>query len=108
MPQKIILQVEPFDVWGIDFIGPFIPSFGNLYIFVVVDYVTKWVEAITSLTKDHKVLRKLLQHNIFPRFYVPRILISDGNFHFAKKQLEDLLAKYGVRHKGCLFYYPQT
>ena len=41
MPLTNILEVEVFDVWGIDFMGPFPPSFGNLYILVAVDYVSK-------------------------------------------------------------------
>ena len=32
--------------------GPFLPSFGNQYILLVVDYVSKWVEAITCLRND--------------------------------------------------------
>ena len=32
MSQKGILEVEIFDVWGIDFMGPFPLSFGNNYI----------------------------------------------------------------------------
>ncbi|KAG7578973.1 Retrotransposon gag domain [Arabidopsis thaliana x Arabidopsis arenosa] len=57
MPQNPILEVEVFDVWGIDFMGPFNPaSYGNKYILVAVDYVSKWVEAIASPTNDHKVL----------------------------------------------------
>ena len=39
MPQRFILECEVFDVWAIDFMGPFPPSFGNKYILVVVDYV---------------------------------------------------------------------
>ncbi|CAM8920122.1 unnamed protein product [Rhodiola kirilowii] len=42
MPQQGILEVEIFDVWGIDYVGPFPPSFGNQYILVAVDYVSKW------------------------------------------------------------------
>jgi len=38
MPQSEILEVEPFDVWGIGFMGPFPPSHNNLYILIVVDY----------------------------------------------------------------------
>jgi len=49
MPQNSILEVEIFDVWGIDFMGPFPSSYGNKYILVAVDYVSKWVEAIASL-----------------------------------------------------------
>lgn len=46
MPRNAMLEVELFDVWGIDFIGPFPSSFCKNYILVAVDYVSKWVEAI--------------------------------------------------------------
>ena len=45
MPMNPILIVDLFYVWGIDFMGPFLMSFGNSYILVGVDYVAKWVEA---------------------------------------------------------------
>ena len=47
MPLQSILVVQQFDVWGIDFMGPFPASFGNIYILLAVDYVSKWVEATT-------------------------------------------------------------
>ncbi|KAL6348488.1 hypothetical protein AAG906_008942 [Vitis piasezkii] len=50
MPMNPILIVDLFDVWGIDFMGPFPMSFGNSYILVGVDYVSKWVEAIPVIT----------------------------------------------------------
>lgn len=34
-----ILEVELFDVWGINFMGPFPPSFNNMYILLAVDCV---------------------------------------------------------------------
>ena len=37
------LVVEPFDVWGFDYMGPFPSSNGYTHILVPVDYVTKWV-----------------------------------------------------------------
>ena len=46
MPLNSILVVDLFDVWGIDFMGPFPSSLGYLYILVRVDYVSKWVEAV--------------------------------------------------------------
>ena len=52
IPLTNILEVEVFYVWGIDFMGPFPPSFGNLYILVAVDYVSKWVEAATLPIND--------------------------------------------------------
>jgi hypothetical protein len=43
---KYNLQIDIFDVWGIDFMGPFTNSNGYEHILVMVDYVSKWVEAI--------------------------------------------------------------
>ncbi|XP_021719618.1 uncharacterized protein LOC110687293 [Chenopodium quinoa] len=99
MPQTRILEVEIFDVWGIDYIGPFPSSNGICYILVAVDYVSKWVEAIASPTNDVKLVIKLFKKTIFPRFGVPRAIISDGGSHFHERQLDNLLKKCGVYHR---------
>ena len=65
MPLKGILEIEIFDVWGIDFMGPFPTSLGYKYILVMVDYVSKWVEAMPTLTNDARVVKKMLQTVIF-------------------------------------------
>ena len=52
MPLQGIVVVHIFYVWGIDFMGPFPPSFGNLYILLAVDYVPKWMEAIACPIND--------------------------------------------------------
>ncbi|CAN6700797.1 unnamed protein product [Malus baccata var. baccata] len=80
MPQNPILSVEIFDVWGIDFMGPFPSSHGFLYILLAVDYVSKWVEAEATRTNDSKVVADFVKSNIFDRFGMPRVLISDGGF----------------------------
>ncbi|RVW90224.1 Pol polyprotein [Vitis vinifera] len=108
MPMNPILIVDLFDVWGIDFMGPFPMSFGNSYILVGVDYVSKWVEAIPCKHNDHRVVLKFLKENIFSRFGVPKAIISDGGTHFCNKPFETLLAKYGVKHKVATPYHPQT
>ncbi|RVW25148.1 Retrovirus-related Pol polyprotein from transposon 17.6 [Vitis vinifera] len=108
MPLNPILIVDIFDVWGIDFMGPFPMSFGHSYILVGVDYVSKWVEAIPCRSNDHKVVLKFLKDNIFARFGVPKAIISDGGTHFSNKPFETLLAKYGVKHKVATPYHPQT
>ncbi|XP_070038315.1 uncharacterized protein [Nicotiana tomentosiformis] len=46
MPLTTILEIDIFDLWGIDFMGPFVSSCGNTYILIVVDYVSKWVEVV--------------------------------------------------------------
>ena len=56
MPQQSMIFCEIFDVWGIDFMGPFPSSSGHIYILLVVDYVSKWVEAKATKTNDSKVV----------------------------------------------------
>ena len=52
LPLTSIVAVEPFDIWGIDFMGPFPKSKGKEYILVAIDYVTKWVEAEALTNND--------------------------------------------------------
>ncbi|GKA09985.1 reverse transcriptase domain-containing protein [Tanacetum coccineum] len=78
MPQNAIQVCEIFDVWGIDFMGPFPSSHGNKYILVAVDYLSKWVEAKALPTNDARVV-------------------------FAK-----VMSKYGVTHRLATAYHPQT
>ena len=68
MPLQGILVVQIFYLWGIDFIGPFPPSFGNQYILLVVDYVSKWVEAIACPKNDANTVVGFIQKNILSRF----------------------------------------
>ena len=82
MPLQSILEVEIFNVWGIDFMGPFPPFEGKEYIHEAVDYVSKWFEAIPTRTNDHRVVNKFIFSNIFSRFGCPRAIISDGGSHF--------------------------
>ncbi|XP_024953606.1 uncharacterized protein LOC112497966 [Citrus sinensis] len=108
MPLTNILEVEVFYVWGIDFIGPFPPSFGNLYILVAVDYVSKWVEAVALPTNDAKAVVAFLQKNIFSRFGTPRAIISNEGTYFCNKVFAAAMVKYGVRHKVATTYHPQS
>ncbi|CAN6555178.1 unnamed protein product [Malus baccata var. baccata] len=96
MPQQSILVIELFEVWGIDFMGPFPSSHGNLYILVAVDYVSKWVEAIASPTCKSSVV------------LVPRAIISDEGTHFLNCTMAAFCAKYHIYHRIATPYHPQT
>ena len=66
--------------------GPFPPSDGKVYILVVVDYVSKWVEVIPPRTNDHWEVLRIVTRCIFARA---------------------LLKKYGVYHRIITPYQPQ-
>ncbi|KAL4333294.1 hypothetical protein GQ457_07G008150 [Hibiscus cannabinus] len=107
-PLQNILEVELFDVWGIDFMGPFPSSFGNLYILLAVDYVSKWVEAVATTHNDAKTLQRFIKKNIFTRFGTPRVIISDEGRHFDNRSIAAALRKLGINHKLSTAYHPQT
>ncbi|XP_014524415.1 serine/threonine-protein kinase D6PKL1-like [Vigna radiata var. radiata] len=73
-----------------------------------MDYVSKWVKVAACQKNDANIIIKFLKRNIFSRFRVPRILISDGGSHYCNSQLEKLLKHYEVRHKVASAYHPQT
>ena len=50
--------METFNYWGIDFVGPLPSLYGNEYILVAVDYVSKWVEAVAAQKNDAKTIIK--------------------------------------------------
>ena len=67
MPLNYNLQVELFDVWGIDYMGPFVRSQGCEYILVAVDYISKWVEVMPCRAADAKHARKMFHEIICGR-----------------------------------------
>ncbi|GJQ98625.1 reverse transcriptase domain-containing protein [Tanacetum coccineum] len=107
MPQNSIQVCEIFDIWGIDFMGPFPSSRGNKYILVAVDYLSKWVEAKALPTNDARVVCKFLK-SLFARFGAPRAIISDRGTHFCNDQFAKVMQKYGVTHRLSTAYHPQT
>nr|GEU66486.1 reverse transcriptase domain-containing protein [Tanacetum cinerariifolium] len=103
--ETIICEI--FDVWGIDFMGPFPNSKGNKYILVAVDYLSKWVEAKALPTNDARVVVKFLK-SLFSRFGSPKAIISDRGTHLCKDQFSIVMSKYKVTHRLSTVYHPQT
>jgi hypothetical protein len=96
MPLTTKLQVELFDVWGIDYMGPFSKSRQCEYILVVADYVSKWVEALPCRVADSNHAKRMFLETIFPRFGVPRMVISDGGPHFIDRKFRCFLSYHGI------------
>ena len=87
---------------------PFPSSFGNIYILLAVDYVSKWVEATACPINDATTVDGLIQRNILSRFGAPRTIISDEGSHFANKVFAILMSRYGIKHMIGLAYHPQS
>ena len=75
---------------------------------MVVDYVSKWVEALPYKAADSSNATKMFKDVIFPRFGTPRLVISDGGSHFINKRFRHFLTNMMIRHNVAMPYHPQT
>lgn len=73
LPLKPVIIEEPFQQWGLDFIGPIHPhsSAGHTHILVATDYFTKWVEAAPVRQTTSEVVCDFIKQNILVRYGVP-------------------------------------
>jgi hypothetical protein len=108
MPLTSNLQIYIFDVWGIDFMGPFPNSENCEYIMVAIDYVSKWVEALSCWAAHAMHSKNMFHEVIFLMYGIPRIVISDGGSHFIDRTFQKALSEVGVDHRIAIPYHPQT
>jgi transposase InsO family protein len=88
--------------------GLFQKSHDSEYIPITIDYVSKWVEALSCRATDAKHARKMFHEVICPRFRTPRMVISDGGSHFIDKTFRTFLKELGTKHNITTPYHPQT
>ncbi|CAM8908573.1 unnamed protein product [Rhodiola kirilowii] len=108
MPQMPIIVDEIFDIWGIDFMRPFPSAYNLQYILVAIDYVSKWVQAKATKHDDGKMVVDFLRTNIFCRYGVPKVVISDQGSHFCNHSVASVFKHFGVNHRVSTAYHPQT
>ena len=100
--------VQPWDNLCIDLTGPFPRSrSGNTHLLVVTDQLTKWVELFPLREATARAVAKVLVGEIFPRFGVPRNLISDNGRQFVARVVKWVCRLFGVKQNFTSFYHPQ-
>ena len=111
MPHQPVLPLEPFQKWGLDYVGPFQPPVmrtDNRYVIVATDSCTKWVEAKALRDNTAASTTKFLYEYIWCRYGDPIELVSDQGGHFLGQVVESLTTFYAVGHKQSTPYYPQA
>lgn len=109
MPLQLVIEIEPFDKWGLDFICPIRPSRKHhQHILVCTDYCTKWVEVKTMMKATAKNVAIFLYEEMFTRYDVPRELVSDRGTPFVNQIVNELTKEYQIRHRKSTPYYPKA
>lgn len=108
-PLQPIVVVGPFAKWGIDFMTCSPTSTGGHgYIIVVVDYFTKWAEAMPTLDNTGETTALFFSNHVVTRFGVPQAIVTDHGSHFRNHMMVELAAKLGLSHDSSTPYYPQA
>nr|XP_058943740.1 uncharacterized protein K02A2.6-like [Pocillopora verrucosa]XP_058954777.1 uncharacterized protein K02A2.6-like [Pocillopora verrucosa] len=89
---------------ALDLVGPF-P--GEIYIMTVVDYRSKWPEAIVLKRITSESIVTALA-DIFARFGNPKVLITDNGRQFVAEEFQDFMKANGIQHRRVSPYFPQA
>jgi transposase InsO family protein len=83
-------------------------SNGHKYIIVIVDYFTKWVEAMPTFNNTVDTATRFFFNHIISHFGVPLQLVSDHGKHFENEIFVELSSRLGFSHEFASPYYPQS
>ena len=98
-----------FERWGIDVVGPLIPTEqGNRYIIVAMEYFTRWPEARTTKTANLIDTATFIYEEIICRFEAPKVIQSDQGTHFVNKVIKELTKRFQVKYSLSSPYHPQS
>jgi hypothetical protein len=96
-PMFLVITVGPFTKWGIDYTTCNPPlARGHCYIILVIDYFTKWVEAMPMFKDDGETATLFLFNQIIERFDVPREIVTDHGSHFQNQMMTKLTPNLGL------------
>lgn len=109
LPLKQVVIDEPFQQWGLDFIGTLNPSSSarNTHVLTTTYYFTKWVESIPVKSTSSKVVCNFIKENILIRFGIPRKIVTDNASKFSSAEMIDLFYGYRISLAHSSDYYPQ-
>eukprot|EP00253_Pinus_taeda_P022155 PITA_22155 len=109
MPLQPQVTFEPFDKWGMDFIGPILgPSKQKQYNIVCTDYPIKWTKTKEIKAAIEEKVAEFLRENVFYKSGYPRELVNDQGNQFTSNMIEDLLIQYKIKHRTSTPYHPQA
>eukprot|EP00253_Pinus_taeda_P011946 PITA_11946 len=108
-PLQPVVVVGPFAKWYIYFMtcNP-TSARGHGYIIFVIDYFTKWAEAMPTLNNSGETTALFFFNHVVSRFGVPHAIVTNHGSHFHNHMMIELVSKLGRSHDSSTSYYPQA
>ena len=106
-PLVPILPSRPGELVTTDLLGPLPRSNGgNIYILVVIDHFTKWVElfAMNKITAEEVAQNLML---VFYRHGIPETLLSDQGTNYQASVMNELCELFDIHKVRTTPYHPQ-
>ena len=99
---NVMVSSWPFSMWGMDMIGPITSkaSNGHHFIFVVIDYFTKWVEAASYASVTKAVVARFIKKKIICQYELPERIISDNGLNLNNDMVTEVCTRFKIKQIG--------
>ena len=104
------IATAPFEVIGMDFLGPIKPESlnGNQYILVMTDSFSKWTEVVALPNQTAETTCRALMDKIILYHGPPKIIVTDRGANFTSRLFNGLCKELKTKHKTTTAYHPQS
>lgn len=97
-----------FHRWHMDILELATTKQGYRYVLLMVDSLTRWMEAIPLKTQEASEVASVIYRDLICRYGAPRVLVSDRGRNFLSKIVKVLCDLYKVKRHHTTAYHPQT
>ena len=99
----------PLERVAMDILGPLPKSNrGNVYVLVIGDYFTKWIEAIALPNQEAETVARAFVEEFICRFGVPKELHTDQGRNFEANLMKEVCRLLGVKKTRTCPFHPKS
>ena len=105
----IMVSPWPFLMWGMYVIEPITPKALNdhHFIFVVINYFTKWVEATSYASVTKSLVARFIKLEIICRYGLSKIIISDNDLNLNNDIVTEICTQFKIKYHNSVPYRPK-
>ena len=99
----------PMEITALDIVGPLpLTIYGNKYILVFCDYLTKWPEAVAIPDQKAETVARVFVEKIIFNYGAPKKLITDQGTNFMSDLMKCICDIFDIIKLNTSPYHPQT